>query len=254
MSKNTDLSSLAVKLLEQKIRKSKSRIVTIVGLVLVLLATAVLYLYPQVQELFAADEPPPVAVINELTDAEKAELLKNKAIVITENVLGEARQRKELLVLEQDIQVESVWESAWGGLDIFKKTKRIVSYGTGYFDIDLNLLDDARISVDHDKQLVTILIPHAALKSISVDEGKTEYEDTQRDGMFGFGELKLTAEQQGLFRKSVEDDMRAQLTQPEILAQADEAGKAAVLDIYSPIVAAVAEGYSVAVAFSQVEN
>lgn len=243
---SNEIASSVVKLLEKSLfRRRKSKLFLLIGVAAVLVFAG-FYIVPQIKDMFSAlEDEPPITVINEMTDEEKAELLKHKAIEIKSSVLGEARQRRELLVLERDIQVDSVWESSWGGLDIFKKTKRIVSYGMGYFDIDLSGLNDNHINVDHENSVVTITVPHAILKSISIDESKTEYEDTQRGGMLGFGELKLTAEQQGLLKKAVEDNMRAELEKPEILEQADSAGREAVMGIYQPVISAVSGDYRV---------
>lgn len=247
MSNNDIISGVAAILEKSLIRRGKSKLYVLLGFIAVLAAVAV-YIGPQLKSLLSgAEDTPPIAVINEMTDGEKAELLKNKAIEIKKSVLGEARQRKELLVLEQDIRIESLLESTPGGFDIFKKTKKVVSYGTGYYNIDLSGLDENSISVDNEKFVVTIRAPHATLKSISVDEGKTEYEDTQKGGMLGFGELKLTAEQQGLLQKTVEDNMRAELEKPEMLEQADVAGKASVTEIYQPLISAISDEYHVEV-------
>lgn len=247
MSNNDIISGVAAILEKSLIRKRKIKRYVLLGLVGVLTVAAVC-IGPQLKSLlFGVEDTPPIAVINEMTDEEKAELLKNKAIEIKKSVVGEARQRRELLVLEHDIKIESVLESALGGFEIFKKTKKVVSYGTGYYNIDLSGLDENSIDVDNENHVVKIRAPHATLKSISVDEGKTEYEDTQKGGMLGFGELKLTAEQQGLLQKTVEDNMRVELEKPEMLEQADIAGKASVTEIYQPLISAISGEYHVEV-------
>ncbi len=237
------------KFVKKSMRKNSQTTLLVLAFVVALAVVVGIFVGPTLKDMLnGKEEPPPITVINELTDADKAKLLKDKEIQIKNVVLGEARQRKELLVLERDIQVESVWESTWGGLEIFKKAKKIISFGTGYFNIDLGGIADGNIKVDHEKKVVTILVPHSKLNSISIDEGKTQYEDTQK-GLLSFGELKLTLEQQGLLKKSVEDSMRVELLKPEMLTQADSVGKLMVGEIYQPLVSAISAEYYVDVDF-----
>lgn len=245
----TDIAKQLMKEAMKKKRKSKSLVV--LGFFAVIVLAAAVIIGPKLMSMLEPEQPP-VAVINEMTDEEKAEILKNKQIEIQKIVLNESVQRKELLVLEQDIQVESVFESALGGFEVFKKAKKIVSYGTGYFNVNLASLTEDKINVDHDKKTVTVTVPHAYLKSISVDEGKTQYEDTQK-GLLSFGELKLTMEQQGLLKQSVEDSMREELNTPEMLEEADRVGKAMVAQIYQPFVSAISDEYYVQVEIAERE-
>ncbi len=188
----------------------------------------------------------PVAVIDEMTEEEKAELLKDKKVEIQNIVLGEARQRKELLVLEQDVQVVSLWETTWGNIDLFKKSQEVTSYGTGYYTVDLSgILADA-IEVDHGANSVTIHVPHAILKSMSVDEGKTEFGETQR-GLLGFGDIKLTLAQRSALEAAVEESMKEELLKAERLTEADTTAAQKIAEIYQPLINAVAPGFVVQV-------
>ena len=183
---------------------------------------------------------PPITVINELTDEDMATILKGKSLQIQNIVLGEARERGELLVLEQDVSVTNLWESAWGNLEIFRKSKEVTSFGTGYYTVDLAPLAADAIVVDHTYQTVTITVPNATLKSISVDEERTEFGETQH-GLLSFGEIKLTLEQRSLLQAAVEENMRGHLNQKEVLVKADNLAVEKVKEVYQPLISAMGD-------------
>ena len=176
-------------------------------------------------------------------------VMGNTAAEIGDAILGEARQKQELVVWEQDVQVESKISQALANLAIFEKTKTVRSFGTGVFTVDMGAVDEKAIEVDEQARTVTISIPHAQLQYITKDLEKTEFEDTQH-AILGFGDVKLTQEQQNLLEQSIEDAMRAELETDQCLADADEAALLVVYDVYQPLITQVDDTYKLEVRFA----
>lgn len=164
-------------------------------------------------------------------------------------ILGESREKSDFVVLEQDVTVTSRVSQALANLALFEKSQIIRSYGTGVYTVDLSQLDEQDVSLDEAARSVTVVIPHARLSYVTVDVEKTEYEETKK-ALFAFGEIKLTNEQLGLLQQSIEDAMRAELSTPEMLDEADAAAVEQVQKLFLPLVQAVAAEYSVAIRLS----
>ena len=165
-------------------------------------------------------------------------------------ILGEARQKQELVVYEQDVEVESSITQALANLEIFSKTKVIHSFGTGVYTVDMSKIDTNAIAVTDNPRTVTLTIPHTQLQYITKNLEATQFEDTQR-GLLGFGEVKLTQEQQNILERSIEDSMREQLESEEVFADADKAALLVVYDAYQPVIAKVDSSFALVVKFAE---
>lgn len=161
-------------------------------------------------------------------------------------ILGAAREKQELVVMEQDVEVDSEISNALANLDIFKKTKKIHSFGTGVYTVDMSQIDDSHIVVDTDAKTVTVTIPHTVLQYVNVDDSKTTFEDTEHS-LLGFGDVKLTPEQQQELDKSINDAMQTELNTKTLFSKADEIGTLKVREIFQPLITAVAEDFIVKV-------
>ncbi|MEG1406961.1 MAG: DUF4230 domain-containing protein [Ruthenibacterium sp.] len=161
-------------------------------------------------------------------------------------ILGAAREKQELVVMEQDVQVDSEISNALANLDIFKKTKKIHSFGTGVYTVDMSQINESHITVDLGAKIVTVTIPHTVLQYVNIDSSKTTFEDTEHS-LLGFGDVKLTQEQQQELDNSVTDAMKAELNTKELFDKANEIGTLKVREIFSPLVTAVAEDFIVKV-------
>ena len=185
------------------------------------------------------------------TAAELSEeaVMHNTAAEFDNVILGEARQKQDLVVWEQDIQVDSKISQALANLAVFSKTKTVHSFGTGVYTVNMGAVDEEAIAVDEQGRTVTISIPHAELHYITKDLEKTEFEDTQH-AILGFGDIKLTQEQQNLLDQSIEDAMRAELESEQCFADADKAALLVVYDVYQPLISQVDDTYTLEVRFA----
>ena len=161
-------------------------------------------------------------------------------------VLGETREKHELVVMEQDVQIDTTITQTLANITLFSKTKGVRSFGRGIYTVDLSGLLGEDIAVDTDAHTVTVQIPRAVLQYIEIDVDRTEFEDTQR-GLLAFTDITMTAEQQNLMSGMIEDAMRARLTEEKLLLQADESARTAVRALLQPLVSAVSDAYLVLV-------
>lgn len=164
-------------------------------------------------------------------------------------VLEKASQHQELIVMEQPLSISTtISKAGLGNLAIFSKTKNVTFYGTGVYTVDLSHIDSDHMTLNEDEKTLYLKIPHASLQYINPDLQRAEFEDTQ-SGMLAFGELKLTAEEQNLLERSVEDSMRERLIQDDIMKNADEFAILKSWEIFQPLITAVSPEYRLEVLF-----
>ncbi len=180
------------------------------------------------------------------TDMRPDETMGYNSIDFQNAILGEAREKQELIVMEQDVQVDTEISNALANIEIFKKTQMIHTFGTGVYTVDLSKIDADHIAVDETGQTVTVTIPHAVLQYVNVDVDQTTFEETEHE-IFGFGDIKLTQEQQKVVDESIDDVMRETLSDQVLLDQADEIAVLKVAEIFQPLVSAVSDTYLVEV-------
>ncbi|MEG0769468.1 MAG: DUF4230 domain-containing protein [Ruthenibacterium sp.] len=179
------------------------------------------------------------------------EIMGFSSVAVTDAVIGESRQKHMFVVLEQDVQADSEISSALANLELFRKTKRMHFYGVGVYTVDLSQLTQDSIRVDGRTKTVTVTIPHAMLNYITVDDSKTQFEDTEH-ALFGFGEVKLTQEQQNELDLSIEKTMREILDTDAMHTKADKAAQDGIKSLFTPLVTAQAgaESLTVSIVFA----
>lgn len=220
----------------------KTALFAVIGIAIV--ALLLFIAWPRLSALLFPE--PEAHTVAELSESA---VMGNTSADISNAILGEARQKQELVVWEQDVQVDSEISQALANLAVFEKTKTVHSYGTGVFTVDMGSIDESAIDVDEQSHVVTISIPHTQLQYITKDLEKTEFEDTQH-AVLGFGDVKLTQEQQNLLEQSIEDAMRAELESEQCFADADAAALLVVYDVYQPLIAQIDDTYTLEVEFA----
>lgn len=159
-------------------------------------------------------------------------------------VLGETRKKSDLVVMEQDVVIDTKITQTLANISLFAKTKNVHSYGTGVYTVDLSGLMGESIEVDMAEHVVTVTIPPAALSYVTVDVKKTQFEDTQR-GLLAFTDITMTTEQQNLLTAMIEDAMRERLQEASLFTKADESARTTVRALLQPLVSAVSKDFVV---------
>ena len=175
-------------------------------------------------------------------------ILQNTRAEISEAVLGESRKTRELIVYEQDLSAKETISSAVLDFDVFRKSMEVTSYGTAVYTVDLSALSEADIRYDEEAALVTVTVPHAGLKSVTVDAEKTEFSDVEH-GLLTWGAIKLTPEQQNLIEQELQKELTAAAEDQAILTRADLAAEEALRQLYGSVLAGLDSGLSVRIEF-----
>ena len=228
-------------------QKQKKQVILLTVLIIALLALGYFLFKPQITHMLGLDAVPDISIPEDgEEEPTPEEIMGPNKIDFTNAVLGKAREESKLIVLEQEVNVESEISNALANIALFKKTKKIHTTGIGYYTVDLKGFSDENVSVDLDQKLVTVTIPHALLDHTEIDPDQTTFEETNH-AIFGFGEIKLTQEQQNVLDKSIKESIEAELNDAELYDKADEIARLKVRELLQPVVSAVSEEFIVEV-------
>ena len=165
-------------------------------------------------------------------------------------VLGETKQKQELIVMEQSVQMTTtITKTGLGQLPIFSKMKDITFHADGIYTVDLSHIDAEHILVDDENKTVTIAIPHAQLHTVKPDITATEFSDTEH-GLLAFGDISLTAEQQNELEQSAYGSLEKKLSEKKFIDQADEFAIMKTWEIFQPAITSVSPEYKVIIVVS----
>lgn len=165
-------------------------------------------------------------------------------------VLGETKQKQELIVMEQSVQMTTtITKAGLGQLKIFSKMKDITFHADGIYTVDLSYIDADHILVDEENKTVTIAIPHAQLHTVKPDISSTEFSDTEH-GLLAFGDISLTAEQQNQLEQSAYGSLEDKLNEKKFIDQADEFAIMKTWEILQPAITSVSPEYKVIIVVS----
>lgn len=218
--------------------------ILLIVLIVAVLAVGAIVLWPRISGYLGLSGTTVAA------DLSEDEVMGTAAVDFNNAILQQSRQEQQLVVWEQDAQVDTQISSEFLGMGVFRKAKEIHSRGTGVYAVDLSQVEDDDVAVDEASRTVTVFVPRPHLRYITKDLKDTVFESTDH-AILGFGELKLTQEQQNIVERSIEDAMRAELTKKAQYQKADEAALLMAYDVYEPVCKKVSDGYRVKVEFAK---
>lgn len=157
-----------------------------------------------------------------------------KKFITKETLINEIHQKQELITMETQMSEKVTLDDSWGNLSIFKKVQNINYYGTGTYIVDLSTLNPENIQIDNNKKKVTVKVSLPVIKSVNINEEKTEYQ-TPDNGFLRFGEIKLTTEESQMMLKNVKDKMLKKMSEQDYVAQASKASEATLINIVQTI-------------------
>ncbi|MCQ2530916.1 MAG: DUF4230 domain-containing protein [Lachnospiraceae bacterium] len=168
-----------------------------------------------------------------------------------EAILGKASQNKELIVMEQPLDITTtLTNSGLFSWDVFSMVKDVKFYGTGVYTVDLSKIDASDISVDTTNRTVILTIPHSCLHYINPELEKTEFEDTKK-GFLAIGDITLTAEENNILENEIINKMREKLTTPELYEQADKYAEMTAWEIFQPSVTSISPDFAFSIQFDE---
>lgn len=166
-------------------------------------------------------------------------------------ILGEAKQKKELIVEERESSVNvKNTDAGIAGLGIFSKSQLLTVHGKGVFTVDLSKMKKSDITLDKETYTLTVKIPHAKLHTVSWEPEKTEIGDTEH-GWLAFGSIKTTAEEQKKIDTEARNRLFDALNTDDSRAIADRFAKMTVEETLQPVIEKVSPAYKLTVDFQE---
>ena len=153
---------------------------------------------------------------------------------ITEIIATQNRQLKQLIVYEQDIEASMDITDMFLDIEWFKKKQTVHLKATAEYIIDLAKISDEDVTVNKDEKTITVTIPRAELKNVVIDYSKTTFDDIERN-IFGWGDIKLTPEQQNEVEKDLKEALLKEAQETPYLTSADLAGMRQVEAVYKKV-------------------
>ena len=183
--------------------------------------------------------------------------LKNKGIFgftvadFAEAVLGKSKEEAELIVYSREVSdVSKLTEAGLGGFKIFSKYQYVTYKGTATYTVDLSQVDGSSMRVDNDKHTVTITVPRAKLRDVSLDPEKQKSSKVET-GLLAFGDIKLKPESLAKLEKTAIKKMTDKLKSEHVQDEANLAAEHALWKIYQPLISKCAPAYMVEIQFEE---
>jgi hypothetical protein len=181
---------------------------------------------------------------------EQLENDKNITLYMQEAVLGSSERTKKLEVFVQEVSdVTKLEDKGILPFDLDKKTMYIKYSGTATYTVDLSQLTDADVTVNQGNKIVTICIPHVEEK-LELNTDETQAQETQHDGIFSLGDLKVKPESMIKAQQDVTKNMKEKLSKEKTKDNADKMAVMSVWEIYQPIIQQIDSSYAVNVEFA----
>jgi len=139
-------------------------------------------------------------------------------------------------------------DEGWGGFKWNSSYQEAKYFGQAEYTVDLSQLTETDFMVNNEQKLLTVRIPYAALSPINILNDRTQFKDTEK-GWLGPKEVKLTSEELNRIMLEVEEKMKAQLIDENIMAKANEAAKNVVAELLTATIQAVDPEFTVVVVF-----
>lgn len=134
-------------------------------------------------------------------------------------------------------------DTGLANLKIFTKTQLLTYKGTAIYTVDLSKLSKDDITLDEEKMVVHLKIPHAELGKININEDEMEFGDVEH-GLLGIGKITMTPEEQTEIQKEARKKMNEKLEEQKTAEVADRFAKMSVWELYQPMIDKVTSGYS----------
>ncbi len=164
-------------------------------------------------------------------------------------ILGDSKQMKKIEVYSQKVSdLAELTQTGLGKLKVFTKCQYITYHGTAVYTVDLSKLNKDSITLDEEKQVVTLRIPHAQQEKINIPSDEITFGDVKK-GILALGKMNVTPEEMSKVQTEAEKKMEEQLKNSHVIDEADRFAKMSVWEIYQPMVNKVTTGYSLEVLF-----
>ena len=163
-------------------------------------------------------------------------------------ILAHGKDARLIVYTAELSEVVSMADEGWGGFKWNSTYQEAKYFGQAEYTVDLSQLSEKDFIVNNEQKILTVRIPYAVLSPINILNDKTQFKDTEK-GWLGPKEVKMTSEELNKIMLEIEEKMKAQLIDENIMAKANEEAKVVVAELLTATIQAVDPEFSVVVVF-----
>lgn len=170
----------------------------------------------------------------------------SKKIITKETIVNKIKQKQKIITTEVNLTEKITVDNSWGDWSIFKKIQNIDFVGTGIYSVDLSSLTAKNVSIQGNS--ISITLPKPSVEMVNIDENKTQFEPTE-NGLFRFGDIKLSNEDHEILRRDVKDKMKDKMLESKYYDTAQKNSEKAIVNIFNTLNAG-GSNYNININFS----
>ena len=163
-------------------------------------------------------------------------------------ILAHGKDARLIVYTAELSEVVSMADEGWGGFKWNSTYQEAKYFGQAEYTVDLSQLSEEDFIVNNEQKILTVRIPYAVLSPINILNDKTQFKDTEK-GWLGPKEVKMTSEELNKIMLEVEEKMKAQLIDDNIMAKANEEAKVVVTELLTATIQTVDPEFTVVVVF-----
>ena len=163
-------------------------------------------------------------------------------------ILAHGKDARLIVYTAELSEVVSMADEGWGGFKWNSTYQEAKYFGQAEYTVDLSQLSEEDFIVNNEQKILTVRIPYAVLSPINILNDKTQFKDTEK-GWLGPKEVKMTSEELNKIMLEVEEKMKAQLIDDNIMAKANEEAKVVVAELLTATIQTVDPEFTVVVVF-----
>ena len=173
----------------------------------------------------------------------------NIEITFRNVVLGKAKEKSEIIVLEQELSAEAEVEKEglfnWG---VFRKNKSVTFDGVALYTVNLKAIRENDIVINTERKTVTIYVPEVEIYSLNIDPDDITLGDTQT-GLLSFGEIKFTLEESYYLLSQGQDSLYEKANEENCLNKASKAAEKALEELFGNVISKTDPDYRLIIEF-----
>ena len=163
-------------------------------------------------------------------------------------ILAHGKDARLIVYTAELSEVVSMADEGWGGFKWNSTYQEAKYFGQAEYTVDLSQLSEKDFIVNNEQKILTVRIPYAVLSPINILNDKTQFKDTEK-GWLGPKEVKMTSEELNKIILEIEEKMKAQLIDENIMAKANEEAKIVVAELLTATIQTVDPEFTVVVVF-----
>ena len=163
-------------------------------------------------------------------------------------ILAHGKDARLIVYTAELSEVVSMADEGWGGFKWNSTYQEAKYFSQAEYTVDLSQLSEEDFIVNNEQKILTVRIPYAVLSPINILNDKTQFKDTEK-GWLGPKEVKMASEELNKIMLEIEEKMKAQLIDENIMAKANEEAKVVVTELLTATIQTVDPEFTVVVVF-----